>query len=82
MSDLQRSVLIAYRIFGPCSNAEIARRLNLPPSKTYRVAYELENRGLLVHPKLQCWDISRLGREWFDKQPGKPLELFAMEAQP
>lgn len=77
MTDLQRDVLRILRVFGPLSNADVARRLRLPLHQTYRAIYELTERGLAVHPKLQRWDISRLGREWFERQPGKPLKLFA-----
>lgn len=76
MSDLETDVLRVLRVFGPCSNADVGRRLGVPPDRTYRVCYRLVELGLAVHPKLQRWDISRLGREWFDKQPPKPLSLF------
>ncbi len=76
MQPFEADVLRTLRVFGPCSNAEIARQMKEPLHRTYRTLYVLVGKGLAVHPKLQRWDISRLGREWFDKQPNKPLELF------
>ncbi len=77
MTELQADVLRMLRIFGPTSNAAIARRLGVPRGQTYVALYDLTARGLAVHPRLQAWDLSRLGREWFDRQPNRPLTLFA-----
>jgi hypothetical protein len=77
MSDLEKDVLRILRVFGPCSNAAVGRRLKIPPDKTYRAICSLCVNGLAVHPKLQRWDISRLGREWFEKQENRPLALYA-----
>ncbi len=77
MTDLSRDILRTLRCFGPISNADVARRLGLKMDETYRTIKRLEQEGLAVHPGKQAWDISRLGREWFDRQPGKPLALFA-----
>ena len=76
MSDLERDVLRILRVFGPCSNADVARRLNLPLHKTYRALGKLCQDGLAVHPKLQRWDISKRGRKSFERLPRKPMALF------
>lgn len=76
MTPLEKDCLRMLRIFGPCSNADVARKLGVPMDKTYRAIYRLEKAGLAVHPKLQRWDISRLGREWFTRAGAKPLALF------
>ena len=82
MSDLERDILRIVRIFGPMSNADIGRKLGISPDKTYRVVYGLEQRGLLVHPSRQRWDISELGRDYFNTMPPKDLMLFLKEEQP
>jgi DNA-binding IclR family transcriptional regulator len=81
VTDEQADVLRMLRVFGPCSNAEVARRLKVPSSQTYRTLAVLVRDGLAVHPKLQRWDLSERGRAWFSEQPNKPLSLFA-EARP
>lgn len=80
MSDLLRSCLYTLRVFGPCSNAEVARRLRLPLHRTYRAIQQLEQRGLVVHPKLQAWDVSDRGREWFRRAAPRKLGLFEGDA--
>jgi len=77
MTPLQEDVLRILRVFGPMSNADVARQLKLPLHQTYRALGELVGRGLAVHPKLQRWDISERGRRWFQDQPNKPLQLFS-----
>jgi len=64
---MMHDVLRTLRVFGPCSNADVARRLGVSLDATYRAIKQLENDGLAVHPKLQVWDVSRLGREWLEK---------------
>ena len=81
MSDLEASVLRMLRLFGPCSNYDVARRLRDElgghfPGRTYRALYRLCVAGLAVHPKKQAWDISRLGREYFERMPTTTLRLF------
>jgi DNA-binding IclR family transcriptional regulator len=76
MSDFLRDCLMTLRVFGPCSNAEVARRLKVPSHKTYRALASLVFCGFAVHPKLQAWDVSDKGRRWFQDQPIKPLALF------
>ena len=75
MSELELAVLRTARVFGPCSNADIARRINYPADKCYRIVKSLELEGLLIHPKLQRWDISELGRDVFRRMP-KQIALF------
>ena len=81
MSDLETACLRALRVFGPCSNAEVGRRLGVKPDKTYRVIYRLEKAGLVIHLNKQRWDISPLGRDHFARMPGKPLSLFEEVSQ-
>lgn len=76
MSAFEISVLRIVRCFGPMSNADIGRRLGIAADRTYRTVYALEQRGLLIHPKRQRWDISELGRDYFERLPGKELQLF------
>ena len=68
MTGLAYDVLIALRIFGPCSNYDVARRLKLAPRRTYLALYDLVAAGLAIHPARQRWDISPKGRRWFVRQ--------------
>lgn len=77
MTSYEAEVLKVLRVFGPCSNAQVARKMGESMDRTYRAIRHLNEMGLAVHPKLQVWDVSRLGREWFDKQDHRPLRLFA-----
>ncbi len=76
MTDLQRDVLRILRIFGPCSNADVARRLKVSMDRTYRDIVLLTELGYAVHPKLQRWDITDAGREYFERMPSRELALF------
>lgn len=76
MSDLQTDILRILRVFGPCSNAEIARRLGEPLHRTYRGLQELVSSGLAVHPLLHRWDVTTAGREVFARKLAKQLSLF------
>ena len=76
MTDFAADVLRTLRVFGPCSNAEVARRLGVPPHRTYRQLYRLAEAGYAVHPELRAWDVSPKGRRWFAEQPNRPLSLF------
>lgn len=67
MTDLEISILRVLRIFGPISNADIARRLEgMVADKTYPILKCLVARGLACHPKKQRWDITDRGRRFFD----------------
>ena len=63
MTGLAHDVLIVLRMFGPCSNYDVARRLELAPHRTYRALYDLVEVGLAIHPAHQSWDISPKGRK-------------------
>lgn len=76
MSEFRRDCLRMLRIFGPCSNADVARRLKVPSHQTYPALCWLTEAGYAAHPKLQRWQITELGLEVFEKQPNKPLTLF------
>lgn len=80
MTDFAAAVLRTLRVFGPCSNYEVARRLRVPPHRTYRELYRLVEADYAVHPKLQEWDITAKGRRWFAEQPNRPLSLFEEDA--
>jgi DNA-binding IclR family transcriptional regulator len=80
MSNLELACLSILRIFGPCSNADVGRKLGIAPDATYRAVKALEQRGLAVHPKLQRWDISELGRDYLRRLPAKDLTLFNGDA--
>lgn len=76
MSDLELNCLRMLRIFGPCSNAEVARRLGECVGRTYRAIGRLEQSGLVCHPKLQVWALTPRGRKYFQSTAAKPLQLF------
>lgn len=76
MTDIQRDILRMLRIFGPCSNAEIARRLGVLPYNCYRQLVLLTANGYASHPKIQVWEITAAGKEVFAIQPNRPLELY------
>lgn len=76
MTDLDRNVLLTLRIFGPMSNAMIARRLKLPLHQTYLALGELVASGLADHPKRQVWSLSPSGALWFSLAPIRPLVVF------
>jgi hypothetical protein len=79
VTEFQADILRIVRIFGPMSNADVARRLRSRADVTYPALKDLESLGYVVHPKRQQWDISGVGRRWFRQQPNKPLTLFAEE---
>lgn len=79
MSDMETDCLRLVRIFGPCSNADIGRRLGVAPDKTYRAIKRLEASGLVAHPKKQQWEISALGLGHFAFAPSQPLALAQTE---
>ena len=81
MTDFAAAILRVLRVFGPLSNAEVARRLRVSPRRTYRQLYLLYVTGYAVRPELAAWDISDKGRRWFAGQPNRPPELF-QEAAP
>lgn len=76
MSDLERDVVRILRVFGPCSNADVARRLGLPTGRTYRTIYRLTAAGLAQHPRKQQWDITERGCRHFEDAPNQQPALF------
>lgn len=48
---------------GPCSNADIARRLKVPIHQTYTALGILVGTGLAGHPKRQIWEITVAGKD-------------------
>ena len=77
MSELEISVLRVLRVFGPCSNADVARRLGgVTMDQTYPVVRALVNRGLATHWKRQEWDISARGRRFFTTNGINEPRLF------
>ncbi len=67
MSDRQTSVLRILRVFGPCSNIEVAQRLEITGKQCYDTMYIMHIAGLVDHVGEGLWDVSRRGREQFDK---------------
>ena len=76
MSSLEIDILRILRVFGPCSNAEVGRKLRIRPDKTYPVIARLTEKGYAIHPRLQRWDISELGRDWFERNGINNVRLF------
>lgn len=76
MSDLETDVLRCLRVFGPCSNHEVARRLKCPPSRSYRTIQRLCVKGLAVHLNRASWDITEKGRRVFRDMPTMKLRLM------
>lgn len=77
MSNLELDVLRILRIFGPCSNAEVGRRLQIGGDRTYRAIGRLVQKGLATHPKLQEWRITANGILAFQDSPNKVLALHS-----
>ncbi len=75
MSGIELDVLRMLRVFGPCSNAEIGRKLQISGDKTYRAIGRLVAKGLATHPKLQSWAITPRGIRVFTDSTNKPLAL-------
>lgn len=76
MSNLEIDVLRILRVFGPCSNADVARRIVMPPNCTYVAIFRLVQRGMATHPKKQRWDITRKGRRYFERTGLNDPRLF------
>lgn len=76
MTDLDRDVLRILRVFGPCSNADVARHLGQPLHRTYRALGWLVANHFASHPKLQRWQLTRRGERVFREAPNRPLSLF------
>lgn len=76
MTGIELDVLRMLRVFGPCSNAEVGRRLGIGADKTYGAIKRLVAGGYAEHLKLQAWEITEKGRKVFDSQGGKKLVLF------
>ncbi len=75
LTQLQSDVLRTLRVFGPCSNAEVARKLEVNGVRTYIALSILVSHNLADHPKKQQWDITRLGRRYFSSMPMKKPEI-------
>lgn len=72
MNCLDLDCLRALRTLGPCSNADVARRLKRPLMHTYRSIGRLVRAGLATHPKLQSWEITKLGVATIDRSLSEP----------
>lgn len=77
MTDLETNILRVLRIFGPCSNFDVARRIGMRPAKVYPIVKALTDRGFATHSRRQAWDISDHGRAWFEANGINELRLFA-----
>lgn len=50
------------RIYGPCSNVELARRLGRDRESVYGAVYQLRDLGLAEHLGPATYDITEAGR--------------------
>lgn len=71
MTPRLKAALLGLRIYGPCSNAELAKRINRNPENVYRQVRELRIKGLAIGTD-QGYDITDAGRrllgeEWKQK---------------
>jgi DNA-binding IclR family transcriptional regulator len=55
-------VLLNLRVFGPCSCAHLARKMQADRETVYRALYHLDTRGLVQHPQRASYDVSPKGR--------------------
>ncbi len=80
MTDAEINVLRILRVFGPISNADVARKIRpMTLNQTYRIVCKLVDKGLAIHPRLQRWDISELGRDYFKNNGINEVRLFQPE---
>ncbi len=56
-----KAALLGLRIYGPCSNAELAQRINRSPERVYRQVYELRESGL-AKATADGYDVTDRGR--------------------
>ena len=61
MTTLEIRCLESLRLLGPSSNADVARKLGVSSSVTYRGIKSLVAHGYATHPKKQEWIITPLG---------------------
>lgn len=75
MDDFDFEVLRALKALGPCSNAEIGRKIFEPSHRTYKSLGVLCKLGFASHPKSQVWQITARGHKFFEEAPTKGLQL-------
>ena len=61
MTSRLKAALLGLRIYGPCTNAELARRINRSPEKVYRQVYALRQSGLATATS-DGYDVTERGR--------------------
>ncbi len=61
MTPRLRATLLGLRIYGPCTNAELARKINRNPERVYRQVYELRESGLAT-ATADGYDVTESGR--------------------
>lgn len=69
-----RSALWGLRVFGPCSIADLSRRLGQDREKVYRSVYELRSAGLACREGEASYDISPDGRSLLET-PAEPVTI-------
>lgn len=62
MTSRLRSCLWGLRIYGPCSNVELARKLGRDREAVYRAVYELREMGLAERTGEASYDVTEAGR--------------------
>ena len=62
MSPRLRACLVALRIDGPCSIADVAKRTGRNRETVYGAVYELRQRNLAVRCGRASYDVTRRGR--------------------
>lgn len=79
MTVLEICCLETLREIGPSSNADVARKLGVSSSTTYRGIQSLVIQGFATHPKKQEWIATRLGLARLEESLGARPTLKLME---
>jgi predicted transcriptional regulator len=81
MSPLLRACLWGLRIYGPCSNVELARKLGRDREQVYGTVYKLRDLGLAERLGEASYDVTEAGRAALaapaegDATPASPREF-------
>lgn len=67
------TIIQCLRVYGPCSNVEIARHVGRDRERVYSAVYKLRQKGFVDRLGPGCYDLTDAGRVAFSSPPSCPL---------
>lgn len=73
---IEREYLVTLRTFGPCSNAEVSRKMGMRMDAGYVMMLGLVKMGYAAQVSKQAWEITESGKTYLLARIGQEVSLF------